>query len=410
MSIQLTPPEPTGITLSPPVTLEAPPASAELVRVEDAPGLVPITADVRAEKERTAAAFSTELAGMDPRDPKFAGQIAQIETLGRDEVRRSSEVSSEILKRSTTSVAGAKGTGDSGSAAVAGALADLRVQVDALTPSSELSRPRRILGMIPGGNKLTTYFQRYQSAEAQLNGIVKAISRGRDMLIKDNLSLQKEREGLWQLMGNLGGDAVLLSRIDAELTGRIDSLKSTDPDRANALTTDALLPVRQRHQDILTQITVSVQSYISMGLIIDTNKQLIRGADGAQTTTMAALRNAIIVAEALNNQRLVLAQIDALNTTTNSMILKTSEMLRDNSAKIHEQASSSGISMDVLRQSFDNIYATMDAVDTFRLQAAENLAGTSRALEEQITRARPYLERSRAKDADAQRSALPPGR
>lgn len=410
MSIQLTPPEPSGITLSPPVALDAPPAAAELVRVEAAPGMVPITAEVRAEKERTAAAFSAELAGMDPRDPKFAGQIAQIETLGREEVQRSAAVSSEILKRSTTSAAGAKGTGDSGSAAVAGALADLRVQVDTLTPSAELSRPRRLLGLIPGGNKLTTYFQRYQSAEAQLNGIVKAISRGRDMLIKDNLSLQKEREGLWQLMGKLGGDAVLLSDIDAGLTRRIEEVRATDPERANALTTDALLPVRQRHQDILTQITVSVQSYISMGLIIDTNKQLVRGADGAQTTTMAALRNAIIVAEALNNQRLVLAQIDALNSTTNSMILKTSEMLRDNSAKIHEQASTSGVSMDVLRQSFDNIYATMDSVDQFRLQAAENLAGTSRALEEQITRARPYLERSRAQDAEPQRGVLPPGR
>jgi uncharacterized protein YaaN involved in tellurite resistance len=409
MSTPLTPPEPSGIQLTPPVTLEAPPKAAELVRVDDAPGMVPIAPEVRSEKERTAAAFSAELAGMDPRDPKFAGQIAQIETLGREDAQRASSVSSEILKRSSTSAAGAKGTGDSGSAVVAAALADLRVQVDSLTPSAELSRPRRILGMIPGGTKLTTYFQRYESAQTQLNGIVKAISRGRDMLIKDNLSLQREREGLWELMGKLGGDAILLSNIDAELTQRIAEVRDADPARADALTADALLPVRQRHQDILTQITVSVQSYISMGLIIDTNKQLVRGADSAQTTTMAALRNAIIVAEALNNQRLVLAQIDALNTTTNSMILKTSEMLRDNSAKIHEQATSSGVSLDVLRQSFDNIAATMDAVDRFRVQAADNLAGTSRALEEQITRARPVLERSRAR-AEASRGQITGGR
>jgi uncharacterized protein YaaN involved in tellurite resistance len=410
MSTQLTPPEPSGVVLTPPVTLEAPPKAAELVKVEDAPGMVPITAEVRAEKERVAEAFSAELAAMDPRDPKFAAQIAQVETLGRAEVQRSSAVSSEILKRSTTSVAGAKGTGDSGSAAVASALADLRVQVDTLTPSAELSKPRRLLKMLPGGDRLTSYFQRYQSAEAQLNGIVKAISRGRDMLIKDNISLQKEREGLWALMGSLGGDAVLLGSIDTELSRRIEDVRATDPDRASALTADALLPIRQRRQDILTQITVSVQSYISMGLIIDTNKQLIRGADGAQTTTMAALRNAIIVAEALNNQRLVLAQIDALNSTTNSMILKTSEMLRDNATKIHQQASSSGISMDVLRQSFDNIYATMDAIDQYRVGAAESLSASSAALEEQIVRARPYLERSRAQDSQAQLDAGRSGR
>jgi len=40
-------------------------------------------------------------------------------------------------------------------------------------------------------------------------------------------------------------------------------------------------------------------------------------------TTIAALRTAVIVAQALSNQKLVLDQIDALNTTTSSLIEST---------------------------------------------------------------------------------------
>ena len=44
---------------------------------------------------------------------------------------------------------------------------------------------------------------------------------------------------------------------------------------------------------------------------------------------------------------------------------------------------------------FDNVFATMDAVDTFRAQAIDSMAQTVQALEGQIQRAQPYLERTR---------------
>jgi len=42
------------------------------------------------------------------------------------------------------------------------------------------------------------------------------------------------------------------------------------------------------------------------------NIELIKGVDRATTTTIAALRTAVIVAQALGNQKLVLDQITAL--------------------------------------------------------------------------------------------------
>jgi hypothetical protein len=48
-----------------------------------------------------------------------------------------------------------------------------------------------------------------------------------------------------------------------------------------------------------------------------------------------------------------------------------------------------------LQAAFDNVFATMDALDTFRAQATDSMAATVQALEGQIQRAKPYLERTR---------------
>ena len=89
---------------------------------------------------------------------------------------------------------------------------------------------------------------------------------------------------------------------------------------------------------------------MAMDLIRKNNLELIKGVDRARSTTIAALRTAVIVAEALANQKMVLDQIDAINTTTNNMILKTSEMLKDQTARIHQQASNSGVSVETFSQ------------------------------------------------------------
>jgi uncharacterized protein YaaN involved in tellurite resistance len=121
----------------------------------------------------------------------------------------------------------------------------------------------------------------------------------------------------------------------------------------------------------------------------------------ARTTTVAALRTAIIVAQALANQRLVLDQIGALNEATNSMIDRTSELLKQQTGMIHEDAAKSGVSVETLQRAFDNVFATMDAIDGYRAKAVDNMAVTVKALEGQIARSRDYLDRSHAGDTTA---------
>ena len=172
-------------------------------------------------------------------------------------------------------------------------------------------------------------------------------------------------------------------------------------EKANAVQSDAQFPIRQRRQDILTQLAVSAQGYLALDLVKKNNVELIKGVDRAQNTTVSALRTAVIVAQALANQKLVLDQINALNTTTSNMIQSTSELLKQQGTAINQQAASTTISMESLQVAFDNVFATMDAIDTYRAQAVVSMGTTVTALEQQIERARPYLERSNRGQVEA---------
>ena len=54
---------------------------------------------------------------------------------------------------------------------------------------------------------------------------------------------------------------------------------------------------------------MNIQGYLALDMIRKNNLELMKGVDRATTTTVAALRTAVIVAQALNNQKLVLDQI-----------------------------------------------------------------------------------------------------
>jgi uncharacterized protein YaaN involved in tellurite resistance len=94
------------------------------------------------------------------------------------------------------------------------------------------------------------------------------------------------------------------------------------------------------------------------------------------------------------NQKLVLEQITALNTTTASIIDATGQMLKDNTARIHEQAANSTIPLETLSRAFQNIYDTMDSIDTFKMKALDSMKQTVTALEGEVGKSKAYIARA----------------
>ncbi|WBM80331.1 toxic anion resistance protein [Cryobacterium breve] len=363
-----------------------------------ASAMMPVN-DARTEElAGRARAFVADLIDLDPSAPEFQKKISDVAQMGRDEIRAASEVSNRMLQRPVAALAAARGKGDEADAQrrVASTLVELRGTIEDLDPSrADGGVAQFLLNLIPFRDKLRSYFARYASAQSQLNKIIHSLQNGQDALLKDNAAVEGEKVRLWETMNRLQEYALLTSALDAQLVEQIDTVRTTDPARADALTSDLLFTIRQKHQDLLTQLAVSAQGYLALDVVRKNNVELIKGVERATTTTISALRTAVIVAQALANQKLVLDQITALNTTTSNLIVSTSQMLKTQSVAISEQSASATISLESLETAFQNIYETMDALDSYKLKAVATMAQTVDTLQARLTEATAYLERAR---------------
>jgi uncharacterized protein YaaN involved in tellurite resistance len=378
-----------AIKLEPPVAV-APVAPAR------AAGLVPLKDQEKTALDARVDAFIDELVATDAASPEFGRKVDQLANLGAGEIARAAAQSNRFLDRPTRAIN--KDTG------IGADLVELRRIVEDLDPgkSGKLTGRKKLFGLIPfGGDKLRGYFDSYKSAQGNINAILGALKSGKDELLKDNIAIEDERAKLWDAMGKLEQMVHMSKTLDARLEDRAAELDVSDPAKAKAIRENALFYVRQRTQDLLTQLAVSVQGYLALDLVKKNNVELMKGVDRASTTTVSALRTAVTVAEAMTNQKLVLEQITQLNSTTAGIIDSTGELLKSSTATIHEQAASSTIPVETLQRAFQNVYQTMDAIDTFKLKALDAMKTTVDTLSVEVEKSRAYVARAQGQ-AEAQ--------
>jgi uncharacterized protein YaaN involved in tellurite resistance len=372
-----------------------PPEPVAAVDPQEAAGRVPLGGEETQRLDRQVGDFIGDLTTLDPHGSDFKARVDAILALGTNEVRQSAGVANRMLERPMKALK--NGVLD-GSSPVSKALGDLRNTVESLDPSrqGDLLSPRKILGMIPLGNKIKAYFDGYRSAQNHLNAIIETLFRSKDELQRDNAAIEQEKAAMWALMQKLEGFVYLGKKLDAEIDARLAELDRSDPERAKILREDVQFYTRQKIQDLLTQMAVNVQGYLALDLIKKNNLELIKGVERATTTTVAALRTAVVVAQALANEKLVLDQVRSLNATTGNMIESTSAMLKQQSAGVYQQAASATIDVDKLKAAFQNVYEAMDSVSTYKAAALESMQKTVTALEGEVKTATAYLDRTRS--------------
>ncbi len=365
-----------------------PPDPVPTVVAEKAAGLVPVEDAKKTELENRVDQFVADLVAQDPNSPEFGRRVDAITAMGAKEIRDAAGQSNRFLDRPVKAMDQDSGVGKD--------LAELRRVVEDLDPGRKgnLTAPQKLFGIIPFGNKMRNYFDSYKSSQTHISSILKSLASGKDELLMDNAAIDTERANLWTAMGRLEQMIHLSKAMDQKLEDKANDLDHSDPAKAKAIRETALFYTRQRTQDLLTQMAVTVQGYLALDLVKKNNVELVKGVDRASTTTVSALRTAVTVAQALTNQKLVLEQITQLNTTTANIIDSTGKLLKENTARIHEQAASSTIPLETLQRAFQNIYDTMDAIDTFKLKALDSMKTTVNTLGNEVEKSRGYIARA----------------
>ncbi|MFD4643437.1 toxic anion resistance protein [Lentzea sp. NPDC058436] len=365
-----------------------PPDPVEPVPVDRAAGLIPLSN--KEELSTRAEEFVSALGAVDPQSPDFSRIVDEALVLGEAEMRVAAQIAGRLLDRTLASVSSPHG------AQVSTSLTELRRSVRELDPQ-DLSKltGRKLFGLLPGGNAARGLLARLRAADEPVNRIVLKLRSGQDALKRDNAAIKGERQRLWDLMTQLSRDAALAAEMDEAVERQVAILDLAEPARAQALRADVLFGLRQRHQDLLTQLAVCAQGYMALDVVRRNNDELVKGIERAVSTTVTALRIGVAVAAALAGQREVIDQVDAVRGLTDSILKSNATLMSLQGQDIQRIAATPAVGIEAVRTSFDQIYAAIDAIDTFKARAADSMSSTVSALDAEIRRAHDHLSRVR---------------
>ena len=266
-------------------------------------------------------------------------------------------------------------------------LTDLQREVKELDPSAIDFVKKGVIGKL--FNPIANYFKRFEKAESVIASIVQSLEKGKARLKNDNTTLQIEQQDLKTLSAKLKKEIELAGFMDEYIEDKLREVENAGEDREKIrfIREEVLFPLRKHTTNMQKMIAVNHQSIIAMEVIRRNNNELMIGVDEAVTVTVSALRTAVIVAQALYEQRIVLKKIQALNETTNNLIVGTSKMLNEQSAEIYSEMIEGGVTVDALKEAFTNLFETVDKLSEYKQKALP-------VLKQQIEQFRELAEKS----------------
>ncbi len=353
-----TPDAPLSLNMPEPVTpVKAPDAAF---------AMVPLKEETRSAAETQAQQFIADLLHMDVTSGDFRARLDSAFRLGRKEIADSALLTGKFMEKNFV--------GDADNPAFK-VMNEMRGLFETLDPGKEgdLFSTHKILGVIPYGNRLQAYLQRFDSASGSLRKLIDNIYGVEDELARDDQELFATMNKLLDAMGKLKAVDLFIDRLDQTLTETVAKLRNTDPVRAKAIEQEVLFYARQASMDVKTQMLVCINGYKMLEGLRKTGRELQNGCDRMATIGMSSLSIAVTLARAQGYQMKVMEALKQGSAAIEGLIASTSKMFGDHVDRVVEFQSNPLVGVQALKSSFDTVFAGLDKMDEFRSKNIESM-------------------------------------
>jgi len=363
------------------------PAEAEVLSAPDAPltlkidmpepmkpvqgpdaasAMVPLKADIRSAALSQADQFIADLLQMDVTSGDFRARVDSAFRLGRKEIGDSALLTGRFMEKSFV------GEADNPAFKV---MNEMRGLFEGLDPGKEgdLFSSHKILGVIPFGNRLESYLQRFDSASGSIGKMIDNIYGVEDQLARDDQELFATMNKLLDAMTKLKAVDIFIDRMDQTLTDAVAKLRATDPARAKAIEQEVLFYARQASQDVKTQMLVCINGYKMLEGLRKTGRELHNGCDRMATIGMSSLSIAVTLARAQGYQMKVMEALKQGSAAIEGLLSSTAKMFGDHVDRVVEFQNNPLIGVQTLKATFDTVFAGLDKLDEFRAKSIESM-------------------------------------
>jgi uncharacterized protein YaaN involved in tellurite resistance len=365
--------------------------------------MVPLKEETRASAVTQADQFIADLLHMDVTSGDFRSRLDSAFRLGRKEIADSALLTGKFMEKNFV--------GDADNPAFK-VMNEMRGLFESLDPGKEgdLFSTHKILGVIPYGNRLQAYLQRFDSASGSLRKLIDNIYGVEDELARDDQELFATMNKLLDAMSRLKAVDLFIEQLDQSLTETVAKLRNTDPVRAKAIEQEVLFYARQASMDVKTQMLVCINGYKMLEGLRKTGRELQNGCDRMATIGMSSLSIAVTLARAQGYQMKVMDALKQGSAAIEGLIASTAKMFGDHVDRLVEFQSNPLIGVQTLKASFDTVFAGLDKMDEFRSRSIESMGANITLLKGILAEGEARMKREQtAVQAIAEATSAPSG-
>ena len=244
------------------------------------------------------------------------------------------------------------------------------LDVDALSPSGKTRIP--IVGRF--SNVFNRFATKYQKVAGSIDRIVDALERSRMGLLKDITVLDKMFELNLEYLRQLdvyiaAGEQVLVELNTERLPAlEVEARTSDDPMAAQRLADfqQAVTRFERRLYDLKLTRAIAVQTAPQIRLIQGSDHDLVEKIQSSILTTVPLWKNQIVIAISLYRQQKALELQHQVTETTNELLAKNAQLLREGQAKVGREVERGVVDVETLRKVNADLIATLE--ETIRIQ------------------------------------------
>jgi uncharacterized protein YaaN involved in tellurite resistance len=218
-------------------------------------------------------------------------------------------------------------------------------------------------------------FQKYDTVVNNIDKITNKIKAGRVNSIKDNASLQTMFDSnvsyIKQMEELIISGQLKYNELNEKLA-QMDANPSAYQDYEIADLRDFVNRLDKRLADLKVVRFIMLQSLAQIRVVQNNNTSIAEKAQSIVSTTIPVWKNQLTIAVALNRQKENVEMQKKISDTTNTILQKNAELLKQNSIDVARENEKTVVSIDTLKRTTQSLIETLNEVKQIHEQGTQN--------------------------------------
>lgn len=281
-------------------------------------------------------------------------------------------------------------------------MTDLLINVKTLDVDALEDKEKKFTLFRRAKKSFAKFAAQYETVDAQLDRIANELDRSRMALLKDigmfDLMYQKNLDYFRELQLYILAGEKKLREIQEKVIPELDAKAIASGNPMDAQKANDARQMADRFEkklyDIKLSRTIAIQTAPQIRLIQNNDKLLVEKIQTSIINTLPLWKNQIILAIGIRKQRQALGIQQQVNEATNELLLKNSEMLKQNTLEVARESEKGIVEISTLKTANENLITTIEEAiriqqegRTARQNAEVELARMESELRDRLVRA-----------------------